>query len=181
MQNGAMQDGPDSVRVLVVMGVAGAGKTTVAQILAERLGWAYQEGDDLHPPANVAKMRGGTPLTDDDRWPWLGTIAAVIDGWIAEGRGGVVTCSALKRRYRDILIGDRPGVRLVFLNGGADILSPRLASREGHYMPPTLLDSQFAALEPPTPDERPLVIAPDRPPEALVAEMIEALGLKGQP
>ncbi|MCR0982443.1 gluconokinase [Roseomonas populi] len=177
MGDGAAGDGSAAMpaRVVVVMGVSGAGKTTVARLLAARLGWAYLEGDDIHPPANVAKMASGTPLTDEDRWPWLRAIAAEIDGWLAEGRCGVVTCSALKRRYRDILIGGRPGVRLVFLKGATDLLSPRLAARAGHFMPAGLLDSQFAALEPPTEDEDPIVIVPDRPPEALVETVVEAL------
>ncbi|WP_338662867.1 gluconokinase [Pararoseomonas sp. SCSIO 73927] len=168
--------GDGSARVVLVMGVSGAGKTTIARLLAERLGWAYLEGDDLHPAANVAKMASGTPLTDEDRWPWLRDIAAQIDGWLAEGRCGVVTCSALKRRYRDVLIGGRAGVRLVYLRGATDLLSPRIAARAGHFMPATLLESQFAALEPPTEDEHPIVIVPDRPPEALVGSVVEALG-----
>src|SRR4051812_4811952 len=133
--------GDDPV-VLVVMGVSGAGKTTVARLVAERSGWRYQEGDALHPPANVAKMHSGTPLTDDDRWPWLRAIAAVIDGWRAARQSGVVTCSALKRSYRDILIGGRPDVRLVYLRGSHDLIGQRLSLRRGHFMPPGLLDSQ---------------------------------------
>ncbi|MBP0494809.1 gluconokinase [Roseomonas sp. SG15] len=163
-------------QVVLVMGVSGAGKTTVGRLLAQRLGWTYLEGDDMHPPASVAKMAGGTPLTDEDRWPWLRAIAAEIDALLTAGRSGVVTCSALKRRYRDILIGGRGGVRLVYLKGGTNLLSPRLAVRAGHFMPPSLLESQFAALEPPEDDEHPIVVVPDRPPEALVEEVIQALG-----
>jgi len=161
--------------ILVVMGVSGSGKTTVARGLAERLGWRFQEGDALHPPANVAKMAAGTPLTDADRWPWLHAIAAVIDAWRAEGASGVVTCSALKRAYRDILVGDRADVRLVFLRGDKALIAARMAARRGHFMPPALLDSQFATLEAPGPDERPIVVAVDAAPEAIVAEVARHL------
>ncbi len=150
------------------MGVAGSGKTTIARALAERLGWHYQEGDALHPQANVAKMSAGTPLTDADRWPWLHAIAAVIDTWRAEGTNGIVTCSALKRAYRDILIGPRPDVRLVFLAGDKPLIAARMAARTGHFMPPALLDSQLATLEPPGPDENPIVVDIDRDPVAIV-------------
>ncbi len=144
--------------ILVVMGVAGSGKTTIARMLAERLGWRFQEGDALHPPANVAKMSAGTPLTDDDRWPWLHTIAGVMDGWRAEGANGIVTCSALKRAYRDILVGGHPDVRIVHLAGEKALIAARMAARKGHFMPTALLDSQFATLEPPGADENPIVV-----------------------
>ncbi len=157
--------------IVVVMGVSGCGKTTVARLLAERNGWAMQEGDALHPPANVAKMSAGTPLTDADRWPWLHAIAAVIDGWRASGTSGVVTCSALKRAYRDILIGDRTDVRLAFLRGGKALIAERLAARKGHFMPPALLDSQFAGLEEPTEDERPIVLDIGAGPEEIVGRL----------
>jgi len=146
------------VVILVVMGVAGCGKTTIARMLAERLGWRFQEGDALHPPANVAKMSAGTPLTDDDRWPWLHTIAGVMDGWRAEGASGIVTCSALKRAYRDILVGGHPDVRIVHLAGEKALIAARMAARKGHFMPTALLDSQFATLEPPGADENPIVV-----------------------
>jgi gluconokinase len=136
--------------IVVVMGVSGSGKTTVAALLAAGLGWQYQEGDDLHPAANVTKMRGGTPLTDADRLPWLEKIAAVIDGWREQGLSGVVTCSALKRAYRDITVGSRPQVRLAYLRGSYELIQSRLAARHEHYMPTALLDSQFATLEEPT-------------------------------
>jgi gluconokinase len=144
--------------VVVVMGVSGSGKTTVSALLAAALGWQFQEGDELHPPANVEKMHGCTPLTDADRLPWLQRIAAEIDAWRARGESGVVTCSALKRSYRDIIIGDRAGVRLVYLRGSYDMIRRRLAARHEHFMPAALLESQFAALEEPTPDERPIVV-----------------------
>jgi carbohydrate kinase (thermoresistant glucokinase family) len=161
--------------ILVVMGVAGCGKTTIARLLAERLGWRFQEGDALHPPANVAKMSAGTPLSDADRWPWLHAIAAVIDTWRAEGASGIVTCSALKRAYRDILIGNRPDVRLVHLAGDKPLIAARMAARKGHFMPTALLDSQFATLEPPGAEENPIFvdIGPDA--EAIVAELEESL------
>ncbi len=142
--------------VVVVMGVSGSGKTTVAAALAARMGWAYQEGDDLHPQANVDKMHGGTPLTDEDRWPWLRRIASVIDAWRASGRSGVLSCSALKRAYRDIIVGARPDVVLVYLRGSKELIGYRIAARHEHFMPTALLDSQFATLEEPTADEHPI-------------------------
>ena len=129
----------------------------------------------MHPPANVAKMASGTPLTDEDRWPWLHAIAALIDAWRAEGASGVITCSALKRAYRDILIGDRPEVRLVYLQGEKPLIAERMAARHGHFMPPTLLDSQLATLEEPGPDERPITVHIGPSPDALVAEIVQRL------
>jgi carbohydrate kinase (thermoresistant glucokinase family) len=161
--------------VVIVMGVSASGKTTVGVPLAKRLGWRFQEGDDLHPPANIAKMKSGIPLTDEDRWPWLHAIAALIDQWRAEGDSGVITCSALKRAYRDILIGDRPDVRLVYLQGERELLAQRAAGRHGHFMPAALLDSQLATLEEPGPDEHPITVHIGPPPEALVAEIIRRL------
>ena len=158
--------------ILVMMGVAGSGKTTIARTLAERLGWRFQEGDALHPPANVAKMSAGTPLTDDDRWPWLHAIAAVIGTWRAEGASGIVTCSALKRAYRDILVGGHPDVRIVHLAGDKALIAARMAARQGHFMPTALLDSQFATLEPPGAEENPLVVGIGPEPEAIVAEIV---------
>jgi carbohydrate kinase (thermoresistant glucokinase family) len=159
------------VTVLVLMGVSGCGKTTVAKLVAEAHGVPYQEGDALHPPENVAKMSEGHPLTDEDRWPWLHAIAAVIDGWRAAGQSGLVTCSALKRAYRDILIGPRQDVRLVFLRGDQALIAGRLAKRRGHYMPSSLLDSQFATLEEPGPDESPLVVDIRATPEELARQV----------
>lgn len=144
--------------IVIVMGVSGCGKTTVAALLAARLGWRYREGDDLHPTENVEKMRGGTPLTDADRLPWLQAIAREIDAWRREGESGVVTCSALKRSYRDVIIGDRPEVALVYLKGSQDLIARRMAARHEHFMPAALLASQFATLQDPTPDERPIVV-----------------------
>ena len=162
--------------IALVMGVSGSGKTTVAAMLAGALGVPFLEGDELHPRANVEKMRSGTPLTDEDRWPWLRAIAARIDQWRAAGQAGVVTCSALKRAYRDILIGDRPEVRLVYLKGSRRLIHERMAARHEHFMPVGLLDSQFATLEEPGPDERPIVVDVGGTPEQIVAEIVRQLG-----
>lgn len=144
--------------ILVVMGVSGSGKTTVAGLLAGRLGWEFGDADDWHSPANVAKMHGGQALDDADRAPWLRSMAAWIDATRRVGRHGVLACSALKRAYRDILIGDRPDVRLVFLRGDEALVERRQAGRHNHYMPASLVHSQYAALEPPGPDENPLTV-----------------------
>lgn len=162
-------------RVCVVMGVSGSGKTTVAAQLATVMNWPFVEGDDLHPEANVEKMRQGHPLTDEDRWPWLARIAAVIDGWRAAGSSGVLTCSALRRAYRDVLIGARTDVRLLYLRGGHDLIARRLAARHEHFMPAALLDSQFATLEEPSADEHPLVFDIDHGSSDLVAAIVDAL------
>lgn len=134
--------------VILVAGVSGSGKTTIGALLAERLGWEYAEADAFHSEANVAKMRAGHPLTDADRLPWLRAIAAWIADRLATGRPGVVTCSALKRRYRDLLAGGHAGVRLVLLEGDRDTIAARMRSRKGHFFKAELLDSQFADLEP---------------------------------
>jgi len=161
--------------IAIVMGVSGSGKTTVAAMLAGTLGVAFLEGDELHPRANVEKMRSGTPLTDEDRWPWLRAIAARIDQWRAEGKAGVFTCSALKRDYRDVLMGDRPEVRLVYLKGSHRLIHERMAARHEHFMPVGLLDSQFATLQEPGPDERPVVVDVGGTPEQIVAEILRQL------
>ena len=159
--------------VIVVMGVSGVGKTTIGRLLADRLGWGYAEGDSYHPAANVEKMRAGNALDDTDRAPWLAAIAADIDRWRASGQGMVVSCSALKRRYREILIGDRTDVRLVRLAGDEGLIRSRMESRTDHYMPPSLLSSQIAALEPPAEDEEALTVDVTMPPE-LCADTIFA-------
>jgi gluconokinase len=163
--------------VIVVMGVSGSGKTTIAEEIARRLGWEFAEGDAFHPPANVAKMRSGIPLTDEDRWPWLDAIAAWIEGVRAAGSRGVVTCSALRRRYRERLARGRDDVRFVYLRGDYDLIASRMAAREHAYMPASLLRSQFDTLEEPGTDENPVVVAIDRAPETLVDEIVAALGL----
>jgi carbohydrate kinase (thermoresistant glucokinase family) len=166
--------------VLVMMGVSGSGKTTIASAVAQRLGWQMLEGDKLHPPANVAKMSAGTPLTDDDRWPWLHAIASAIDDWRANGVSGVVACSALKRAYRDILIGPRKNVVLVYLEGSHELIAKRMAARHGHFMPPGLLDSQFATLEEPAEAEHPIVVSVAPAPEAIAETIVEKLNQQGR-
>jgi carbohydrate kinase (thermoresistant glucokinase family) len=161
--------------IVVLMGVSGSGKSTVAALLAAALGCQFQEGDDLHPPQNVEKMRGGTPLTDADRLPWLRKIAAEIDGWRAGGKCGVLTCSALKRSYRDIIIGDRHDVVLVYLKGSRDLIHRRMAERQEHFMPVALLDSQFATLEEPMPDEHPIVVDVSGKPAEIADEIVRRL------
>jgi len=161
--------------IAVVMGVSGSGKTTVAVLLSAALGCQFQEGDDLHPPENVEKMHSGTPLTDADRLPWLRKIAEEIDGWRARGESGVLTCSALKRAYRDIIIGDRSDVTLVYLKGSHDLIHRRMAARHEHFMPVALLDSQFATLQEPTPDEHPLTVDVGGRPAEIVAEIVRQL------
>lgn len=161
--------------IVVVMGVSGSGKTTVAVLLASALGSQFQEGDDLHPAANVDKMSSGKPLTDDDRLPWLHKIAAEIDSWRARGESGVLTCSALKRSYRDIVIGDRSDVTLVYLKGSYGLIHRRMAARHEHFMPVALLDSQFAALQEPTPDENPIVVDVTGRPTEIVAEIVRQI------
>ncbi|SDP03388.1 shikimate kinase [Arthrobacter sp. ok909] len=162
--------------VLVIMGVSGSGKSTVAGLLAGRLGWDLAEGDDLHPESNVAKMHAGQPLTDEDRWPWLESIADWIRAHTEAGAPGVVTCSALKKRYRDILRGE--GVVFVFLEGSRDKISDRLASRHGHFMPPALLESQFEALEAPSADENFISLSVSATPAEEAQEIITRLNLE---
>jgi carbohydrate kinase (thermoresistant glucokinase family) len=157
------------------MGVSGSGKSTVAAMLAAALGCQFQEGDDLHPPENVEKMRRGTPLTDADRMPWLRKIAEEIDGWHARGECGVLTCSALKRSYRDLIIGDRHDVVLVYLKGSRDLIHRRMAARHEHFMPVALLDSQFATLEEPTPDKHPIIVDVGGKPAEIAHEIVRQL------
>ena len=161
--------------VLVVMGVSGVGKTTIAKGLADELGWAFEEGDLLHPKANVDKMAAGHPLTDEDRAPWLARIAEWVDTRIAAGESGIITCSALKRRYRDTIAHGGRSALFVFLDGPHDTVGERLASRQGHFMPPSLLDSQFEALEPPGPDEPALRFDVGPPPQEIVATILRKL------
>lgn len=159
----------------VIMGVAGSGKSHIGAALAKALGGVYVDGDDLHPPANIAKMSRGEPLNDDDRWPWLDLVGARLarpaDGDLLIG------CSALKRSYRDRIrraVGGR--ATFVHLTGERSVIEGRMAAREGHFMPTSLLDSQFAALEPPAPDEDALAVSIDQPPEAIVAEVMKRIG-----
>ncbi|MFO1013490.1 MAG: gluconokinase [Caulobacteraceae bacterium] len=161
--------------IIVVAGVAGAGKTTLGEALAARLKVPFLDGDTLHPPANVAKMSAGQPLTDADRAPWLAALRAWMDGEIAAGRSAVTTCSALKRPYRARLAG--PGVRFVLLTGPRDVLEARLTARPGHFFPASLLDSQLAALEPAAPGEDVLTLTIGPSTDALTDAVIAALGL----
>src|SRR5438270_552998 len=162
--------------IVLVTGVSGSGKSTIGSLLAQRLGWQYAEADDFHPDANLAKMAAGHPLDDDDRRPWLANIAAWIDASSAAGRPAVVSCSALKRSYRDVLREGRPNVRLVYLDADKQTIRSRLSARRGHFFPAALLDIQFADLEPPTDDEhayRVPVIGDSRP-EDIVEHLVES-------
>jgi carbohydrate kinase (thermoresistant glucokinase family) len=154
--------------VVVLMGVAGSGKTTLGRGLANELGWEFADADSFHPPANIAKMSAGAALEDADRAPWLAAIRRRIDDTLAQRKNIVITCSALKTRYRDALGVDRPGVRLVYLKGNRDTLLARLNSRVDHFMKPAMLDGQLSALEEPVHAE---TINVDRPPEVLVADI----------
>jgi ribose 5-phosphate isomerase A len=162
--------------ILVIMGVSGAGKSTIGEELAARLGWSFEEGDALHPEVNIAKMQAGIPLTDADRKPWLERLAAWIDTQRARKQPGIITCSALKRSYRQIIIGDRAEVRLVYLRGGRDLVAEHLANRQGHFMPTSLLQSQIDTLEEPEPGEDPLIVDVGPPVSQVAGEIIRLLG-----
>jgi len=165
-------------RFVVVMGVSGSGKTTVARALAADLGWEFLEGDGLHPAANVAAMSAGTPLTDAERRPWLEAVGAWVDARAAEGRSGVLTCSALRRSYRDELRVGRPGLVFCHLAVDPAVVERRLAQRTGHFMPPSLLPSQLATLEPLAPDEPGVTVAADAATPDVVDEVVRRLGLR---
>lgn len=173
----SVSDSAGKPAVIVVMGVASSGKTSLGERLAERLGWSFRDADSFHPPENVAKMSSGTPLTDEDRKPWLAAIAAWIDDLRTNGGNGIVTCSALKRAYREVIVGDRPDVTLVYLRGSRELIGQRMAARQHHFMPPALLDSQFATLEEPGADEKPLVVPVEASKEAIVAQVVRELRL----
>jgi gluconokinase len=162
---------------LVVMGVSGSGKSTIADKLAERLDWTYEDGDRFHPASNVAKMSAGQPLTDDDRWPWLQAIADEIDRSCEAGQRVVIACSALKRVHRGILVHGKNDIRIVYLNGTQQLIAGRLSQRKGHFMPPGLLDSQFKTLEPPEQSENPVIVSIDASVDAVVDDIIRQLGL----
>jgi gluconokinase len=166
--------------IVVVAGVAGSGKTTVGLLLARRLGWAFADADTFHPAANVAKMRAGIPLTDADRQPWLAAIGAWIDDHVAVGQPAVVTCSALKRAYRDALLAGRDQVAMVFLAITEAQDEERVSARSGHFFPERLVASQFAELEPPDGEERVMEIAAGQPPARVVDEIIAKLGIGPQ-
>jgi gluconokinase len=170
----SLQQNQEPVRVAVIMGVSGSGKTTVGRILAARLGWQFLEGDALHPPENIAKMKAGHPLDDQDRAPWLAAIAARIDDWRRGSDHGVVTCSIeapLSRHHHR-----KPRrCALIYLAGSRELIGERLGTRQGHFMPASLLDSQFAALEPPEPEENPITVPVDASAEIIVAQIAAVL------
>ena len=168
----------NNVSAIVVIGVSGSGKSTIASMLAQRLHWVYEDADWFHPKSNIEKMHHGEPLNDEDRWPWLRAIAEWIDATRSAGGHGVVACSALKRAYRDILIGNRRDVRLVFLKGDRDLIARRIAARADHFMPSTLLESQFAALQEPQADERPIVVTIVPHPREIVEAIVSELGVE---
>jgi len=166
----------EKLAAIVVMGVSGAGKSTVGRLIAAQLDCPFRDADSFHPKANIEKMASGHPLTDDDRWPWLEAIAAYIAEHRAAGTRCVVTCSALKRAYRDIVTGRQSAdVRLVYLEGDFDLIAARLAARQGHFMPPALLQSQFDALEEPAADERAITASIDATPEEIAANVLKQL------
>jgi gluconokinase len=165
-----------TIAAVVVMGVSGAGKSTVGKLIARHLNCEFRDADSFHPPANIAKMSSGAPLTDEDRWPWLNAIAAWIADRRATGQVGVVTCSALKRVYRDIVTGKQsPDVRLVYLKGDFDLIEARLKARTDHFMPPGLLKSQFDALQEPTGDEHAITVSIDATPEEIAERVVKEL------
>ena len=163
--------------VLVLMGVSGCGKSTTGARLSKLLGWPFRDADSFHPPANIDKMSKGAPLTDADRVPWLAAIAEWIDARMAAGESGIVSCSALKRAYRDVIVGQRERVRLVYLRGDKALIGDRMSRRKNHFMPAALLQSQFDALEEPRPDERPIVVSVAMPPRRVAQRILEDAGL----
>jgi gluconokinase len=168
-----------SPHVVVIMGVAGTGKTTIGPLLAARLGVPYAEGDDFHPEANIAKMSAGIPLDDADRWPWLDAIGTWAHG--RAGLGGVVSCSALKRSYRDALRATAPGLVFLHLTGDRALITERMTHRQGHFMPTALLDSQFATLQPLQADEPGVAVDVSGTPEEITERAVAALGKLNQP
>jgi gluconokinase len=163
--------------IVIVMGVSGCGKSTIGALLASRLHWEFEDADWFHPAANVDKMHSGVPLTDEDRWPWLEAIAAWIDKARQSGDHAVIACSALKRSYRDILIGDRADVRLVYLKGEETLIARRFAARHETIMPRALLHSQFEALEEPGPDEKPITVSIEPKPREIVSQILSAMDM----
>jgi len=165
------------IPILVIMGVSGSGKSTIGALLSERLSWAFAEGDDLHPSANIEKMSKGIPLSDADRWPWLESITEVMDRWHQDGIAGIITCSALRRSYREKLAKGRPYLRFIYLKGSPDVISQQLTRRHDHFMPPTLLESQFAAFEDPEPNEPVLICSIGDQVEDVVKSIVTKLDL----
>jgi len=171
----AMEASPAMPSILVVMGVSSSGKSTIGTLLAGQLHWEFEDGDWFHPARNIDKMHAGIPLTDEDRAPWLIAIADFIDQARLSGKRVVVACSALKRRYRTVIIGNRPDVRLIYLKGDVELIGRRFAARHEHFMPPSLLQSQFDSLEEPGPDEHPIVVSIKPRPREIVAMILDAL------
>jgi gluconokinase len=169
-----------AAQVLVVMGVSGSGKSTVAALIAEKLGWIFVDGDSFHTPEHVAKMHAGHALDDEDRAPWLARIAVWIRHRLEAGESGVVVCSALRRAYRDVLTGGNRQVRVVFLDGDRALIAGRLVARQGHFMSPRLLDSQFATLEAPGPDEHPITVGITEPPERIADRVVAQLAAEAR-
>lgn len=165
----------DRYAVLIIMGVSGSGKSTIAELLSHELGWDFRDGDEFHPKSNVEKMHSGTPLTDQDRWPWLEAIAAWIDQKRSAGEHAIVTCSALKKSYREILIGPRKDVGLIYLKGDEHLIAERLAKRKDHFMPKGLLRSQFQTLQEPGPDEHPIKVSIAPAPREIAADILREL------
>lgn len=165
--------------MVVLAGTSGIGKTTIGKVLATRLGWTFEDADALHSPGEIAKMRSGQPLTDEDRWPWLATVAAWMDPRIAAGESAVIACSALKRSYREYLYRGRPAVRIVLLVADPETLARRLGGRRGHFFPARLLQSQLADLQMPDDAERTFVVLAVRAPDDTAVEIIHRLGLTG--
>ena len=163
-----------TTKVVILMGVSGCGKTTVGQLFADKVGWAFEEGDRWHPPRNVEKMRTGTPLVDEDRWPWLDALSRAIGDWITADRRTVLACSALKQAYRDRLERGRSNIAFAWLKGSPELIADRIARRRHAYMPPALLPSQFATLEEP---QGVAVLDIALPPEQLVDTLRRALGV----
>lgn len=165
-----------STEIFVVMGVSASGKSTVGRLLAAARGLSYLDGDDFHPPENVARMAAGHALTDTDRQGWLAALSARLSQAVAAGEGVVLSCSALKRRYRDLLRQGAPQMQLIYLHGSRELLAARIAARTGHYMPPSLLDSQLATLEPPQADEAARSFDVALPPPQIVAAILASQG-----
>lgn len=171
--------GVEAPCALIVMGVSGSGKSTVAEALGQRLGWRFEDGDSFHPKSNVEKMRAGHPLTDEDRWPWLNAIADEIARVCEKGEHVIIACSALKHTYRDVLLRGRDDVRFVFLKGTKELIAERLSHRKGHFMPAGLLKSQFETLEPPEAGEHVITVSIDESVEAIVDGVVRQLRSSG--
>jgi len=172
-------DGHSQTMTVVLMGVSGSGKSTIMARMVERFAWHSAEADDFHPAANVAKMAAGQPLTDEDRWPWLRTLTAWVRGREDAGENAVITCSALRRPYRDFLREGHPSVRFVHLTVDPEVLMRRMEERQGHFMPPSLLNSQLATFEALEPGEPGFAVSGDSPPDRIVDEIAARLGVAG--